>query len=78
METSEPVETGNDKSLDEPKTPEPQPLVSNGSVEDDDFHLFLEPDSIEEEWIPTSQKSPTDSTINEKSRFAQCCRLQTF
>ena len=36
--------------------------------EDDDIKLFLEPDSVEEDWIPTSQKSPADTTVDGKTR----------
>ena len=36
--------------------------------DDYDLKLFLEPDSMEDDWIPTSQKSPANTTVDEKIR----------
>ncbi len=58
-EDAKPVETETPKKADAPND------------EDDSLRLYLEPDTLEEDWIPTSQKSPVETTINEKTR----CRI---
>ena len=58
----------------EPETGLVTPKKSDRSDEvadnDDDYDLklFLEPDSMEDDWIPTSQKSPANTTVDEKIR----------
>jgi hypothetical protein len=51
-----------------------QPVNRFGDDEEDEdsMKLYLEPDTAEMDWFPSSQKTPGETTVNEKSRYFLC------